>query len=210
MLNRDPNTIDRMSNEQYFTAEPASASQPYTIKVALPDGTMQLTTDRGVFSHGALDTGTRVLLLKAPAPSATGNLLDIGCGTGAIALTLGRRSPAATVWAIDTNQRALALTRENARTNKVDNVSACTPEQIDADLRFDTIWSNPPIHIGKPAMHAMLLQWLPRLTPRGQAVMVVQKHLGSDSLVTWLNTEGLPTERIGSAKGYRLLRTTLP
>ena len=59
-------------------------------------------------------------------------------------------------------------------------------------------------------MHEMLLRWLPRLTPDGAAVMVVQKHLGSDSLVTWLNAQELPTERIGSAKGYRLLRTTLP
>lgn len=198
-----------MSDEQYFTPDPATASQPFEIKVALPDGTMRLMTDRGVFSYGALDTGTRVLLLKSPPLSPTGNLLDLGCGVGPIAITMARRSPDATVWAVDVNNRALALTLANARTNQV-VVNTCTPEQIDPALRFDAIWSNPPIHIGKPAMHAMLLQWLPRLTPTGVAVMVVQKHLGSDSLLTWLNAEGFPTERISSAKGYRLLRTTLP
>lgn len=198
-----------MSNEQYFTPEPATASQPFEIKVALPDGTMRLMTDRGVFSYGALDTGTKVLLLKTPPLPRTGNVLDLGCGAGPIAITMARRSPEATVWAVDVNTRALALTRDNARTNKV-AVTTCTPEQMDPDLRFDAIWSNPPVHIGKPAMHAMLLQWLPRLTPTGEAVMVVQKHLGSDSLLTWLNAQGLPTERLSSAKGYRLLRTTLP
>jgi 16S rRNA (guanine1207-N2)-methyltransferase len=198
-----------MSDEQYFTPQPASVSQPFAIKVALPDGTMHLTTDRGVFSYGALDTGTRVLLLKAPPLPTAGQMLDLGCGVGPIAITMARRAPDASVWAIDVNNRALALTRENARTNKVANVHTCTPDEVDPDLRFEAIWSNPPIHIGKAAMHEMLLRWLPRLTSTGAAVMVVQKHLGSDSLQAWLTAQGLPTERIGSAKGYRLLRTTL-
>lgn len=198
-----------MSDEQYFTREPATASQPFEIKVALPEGTMRLITDRGVFSYGALDTGTRVLLLKAPSLATDGNVLDLGCGVGPIAISMARRAPHATVWAVDVNHRALALTRQNAQANKVFNVETCTPEEVDPAIRFDAIWSNPPIHIGKPAMHAMLHQWLPRLTPTGAALMVVQKHLGSDSLQTWLNDQGMPTERIGSAKGYRLLRTVL-
>ncbi len=198
-----------MSDEQYFTPDPQSASQPTTFAVAMAEGTMRLTTDRGVFSHGALDLGTRVLLLKAPPLPDTGHFLDLGCGAGPIAITMARRSPRATVWAADVNNRALQLTRENARANHVTNITACTPDEVDALIRFEAIWSNPPVHIGKAAMHEMLLRWLPRLTPTGAAVMVVQKHLGSDSLLTWLNAQGLPTERIGSAKGYRLLRTTL-
>ena len=200
-----------MSNEQYFAEKPTVASQEFSFKVALPDGTMHLTTDRGVFSHGALDTGTRVLILKAPPldPARTGagaHLLDLGCGVGPIAITMARRAPGATVWAIDVNNRALHLTRANARANKVANIQTCTPDEIDPAIRFEAIWSNPPIHIGKAAMHEMLLRWLGRLTPTGEAVMVVQKHLGSDSLLDWLNREGYPTDRISSAKGYRLLR----
>jgi 16S rRNA (guanine1207-N2)-methyltransferase len=196
-----------MNQEHFSTPDPTTASQPLTVSVALPDGTLQLTTDRGVFSHGALDLGTRVLLLKAPPPPPTGNLLDLGCGAGPIAITLARRSPDATVWAVDVNNRALRLCRDNARANKVTNVHTCTPEQVDDALTFAAIWSNPPIHIGKPAMHAMLLHWLPRLEPGGECLMVVQKHLGSDSLQAWLTAQGFPTERIASAKGYRILRT---
>jgi len=208
---REENQGESVSDEQYFAERPTVASQELSFKVGLPDGTMHLTTDRGVFSHGALDTGTRVLILKAPPldPARTGpgsNLLDLGCGVGPIAITLARRAPSATVWAIDVNNRALHLTRENARANKVTNIQTCTPDQIDPTIRFELIWSNPPIHIGKAAMHEMLLLWLSRLTPTGQAVMVVQKHLGSDSLLEWLNREGFPTERVSSAKGYRLLR----
>ena len=197
-----------MSNDHYFTEQPSSPTRPITFKVATPDGTMQLTTDRGVFSHGALDTGTKVLLLKAPSPPPSGNLLDLGCGAGPIAITLARRSPKATVWAVDINARALRLCRENARANEITNIQTCLVEEMPDDVVFDAIWSNPPIHIGKPAMHAMLLQWLPRLTRPGEAIMVVQRHLGSDSLQAWLTGQGFPTTRLGSAKGYRLLRST--
>ena len=196
-----------MTNEQYFEHKPTSPSEPVTFRVSLPDGSLQLTTDRGVFSHGALDLGTRVLLLKGPPLPPRGDLLDLGCGAGAIAITMAKRSPEATVWAVDVNARALRLCRDNARANKVTNVRTCTPEEIDQDVRFAAIWSNPPIHIGKPAMHAMLLHWLARLRADGEAVMVVQRHLGSDSLQTWLTIQGYPTERLSSAKGYRLLRS---
>jgi 16S rRNA G1207 methylase RsmC len=198
-----------MSNEQYFSPQPSSASKPYVIRVVLPEGTLALTTDRGVFSYGALDTGTRLLLLKGTAPSASGDLLDLGCGFGPIAITLARRSPGATVWAIDVNERAVSLCRQNAERNGVANVRACKPDEVPDDVSFDTIWSNPPIHVGKSALHELLLQWLRRLKPTGTATMVVQRHLGSDSLQTWLASQGFPTERIGSAKGFRLLRTSV-
>lgn len=195
------------AQEHFSTPDPTAASQPVTIKVAMPEGTMQLTTDRGVFSHGALDLGTKVLLLKSTDAPKFGNLLDLGCGVGPIAITLAKRSPDATVWAVDVNNRALQLCRDNARVNGVANVQTSTPEQVDDAIRFDGIWSNPPVHIGKPAMHAMLLQWLPRLADGAACTMVVQKHLGSDSLQSWLTDQGFPTERIGSAKGYRILRS---
>lgn len=197
-----------MTNEQYFTPQPSSPSSPYVIRVALPDGTLNLTTDRGVFSYGALDTGTRLLLLKAPQPPTSGNLLDLGCGVGPIALTLARRSPAATVWAVDVNERAVALCRQNAEANEITNVRAVLPDGIPDDMLFDCIWSNPPIHIGKTALHELLLHWLTRLSPSGSAIMVVQRHLGSDSLQEWLTAQGYPTERLASAKGFRLLRTS--
>ena len=194
-----------MSGSQYFERSPAVSSDPRTIRVSLPDGELQLQTDRGVFSHEALDTGTRVLLLGAPPPPATGDLLDLGCGTGAIALTLARRSPAATVWAIDVNDRALELCRGNAARNGITNVRVCEPDDVPATIRFATIWSNPPIRIGKPALHDLLTRWLTRLADGGTACLVVQKHLGADSLGRWIGEQGWPVTRLTSRAGYRLL-----
>lgn len=199
-----------MSGSQYFERSPDVPSDLRTISVSLPDGVLELQTDRGVFSHGALDTGTRVLLLGAPAPSATGDLLDLGCGTGAIALTLARRSPEATVWAVDVNDRALELCRANAERNGITNVRACRPDELPAEIRFATIWSNPPIRIGKPALHDLLSQWLGRLADGGTACIVVQKHLGADSLSRWFGERGWNVTRLTSRAGYRLLSITPP
>ncbi len=70
-------------------------------------------------------------------------------------------------------------------------------------MRFAAIWSNPPIRIGKQALHALLLQWLPRLADGAPALMVVQKNLGSDSLQRWLTEQGWPTERLTSRNAFR-------
>lgn len=199
-----------VAGSHYFDEEPTTDSSPRDVHLSLPDMHLVLATDRGVFGYDRVDSGTKLLLLHAPAPGATGNLLDIGCGTGAIALTMARRSPAATVWAIDVNERARALCRGNAERNGIGNVRVCAPDEVPADIRFETIWSNPAIRIGKAALHAMLLRWLSQLSPAGTAVLVVHKHLGSDSLQTWLGTQGYPTTRLASSAGYRILQATTP
>lgn len=192
----------------YFDEEPTTDSSPRVVQLLLPDLQLALTTDRGVFGYDRIDAGTKLLLLRAPAPAPTGNLLDIGSGTGAIALTMARRCPAATVWAVDVNERARDLCRSNAGRNGLTNVNVCSPDDVPADVTFDTIWSNPAIRIGKPALHTMLLRWLSRLSPAGEVVLVVHKHLGSDSLQAWLSGQGYPTTRLASSSGYRILHAT--
>ncbi len=194
----------------YFETRPSAPSAPTELTVALPDTSFTLRTDRGVFSHGSLDTGTRLLLLDAPPPARSGELLDLGCGAGPIAVTLARRAPEARVWAVDVNERAVALTSDNAARNGLVNVVAVTPQEVPDDVRFATIWSNPPIRIGKVALHDLLRRWIPRLTPDGAAILVVQKHLGADSLAGWMTTEGWGVERLRARAGFRLLRVTVP
>jgi 16S rRNA (guanine1207-N2)-methyltransferase len=192
----------------YFDEEPTTESAPREVQLLLPDAQFALRTDRGVFGYDRIDAGTKLLLLKAPPPSPAGDLLDVGCGTGAIALTMARRSPDATVWAVDVNERARDLCRGNAERNGLSNVRVCAPDDVPDHVRFATIWSNPAIRIGKPALHAMLSRWLGRLTPDGTAVLVVHKHLGSDSLQAWLTSRGFPTTRLASSAGYRILQST--
>ncbi|MEY2447810.1 MAG: rRNA (guanine1207-N2)-methyltransferase [Acidimicrobiaceae bacterium] len=192
---------------QYFEPEPTVASRQRTLDLVLPDGTLRLLSDRGVFAAAAVDPGTKLLLLESPPPSLGAvDLLDLGCGYGPIALTLARRAPDATVWAVDVNQRALALCAANAESNGLANVRVVSPEGIPADVRFAGIWSNPPIRIGKQALHEMLLSWFDRLDEDAKAWLVVQKHLGSDSLARWLEDAGWSAERRVSRAGYRILQ----
>jgi 16S rRNA (guanine1207-N2)-methyltransferase len=189
---------------QYFDSNPAVPSRPGSIELVLPDARFTLTTDRGVFSGDAVDAGTKLLLLELPTLSGT-NLLDLGCGYGPLALTLAHRVRTATVWAVDVNERALALCAANATANALGNVRAVLPAAVPVEVEFDAIVSNPPIRIGKPALHSLLLEWLPRLRPGGKAWFVVQKHLGSDSLATWLGAQGWTASRLVARSGYRVL-----
>ena len=189
----------------YFDEQPGAPSMPRDVELRLPDMTLTLTTDRGVFGYAQIDAGSKLLLLRAPAPPHIGNLLDLGCGVGTLAIPLARRAPDATVWAVDVNSRARDLCQTNAAANKTDNLRVAAPGGIAEDTRFGCIWSNPPIRIGKPALHLMLATWLTRLTADGYAVMVVHKHLGGDSLQRWLIEQGFPTERLASSSGYRIL-----
>jgi 16S rRNA (guanine1207-N2)-methyltransferase len=191
---------------QYFDEDPTAASDPREVVWSLPDGPLTLVTDHGVFGYGQVDTGTKLLLLSAPPPPPLGDLLDLGCGTGAIALTMARRAPDTTVWAVDVNRRARELCAANAVRNGIVNVRVAAPDEVPDDRRFAAIWSNPPIRIGKPALHALLLRWLDRMTPDGVAHLVVQKHLGADSLQRWLTEHGHPAERVAIGAGFRVLR----
>jgi 16S rRNA (guanine1207-N2)-methyltransferase len=189
----------------YFEARPAVASRPRTVRLRLPDLALELQADRGVFGFRGIDLGTEVLLREAPHPPPSGDLLDLGSGYGPIAVALARRAPAARVWAVDVNERALELTRANVATAGLDNVTASAPDQVAPDLRFDAIYSNPPVRVGKGPLHQLLEAWLPRLKPDAPAYLVVQRNLGSDSLAAWLAEQGWRVNRLKSKKGYRIL-----
>lgn len=188
----------------YFDESPRVPSAGVELAVQIEGTSLRLRTDRGVFSHGRLDPGTALLLRSAPPPAGS-SLLDLGCGSGALAIALAHRCPSATVWAVDVNARARQLTATNASLNGMANVVVTDPADVPPGVAFDTIWSNPPIRIGKPALHELLTAWLARLSPDGRGVLVVQRHLGADSLQRWLAEQGWPTRRIASSRGYRLL-----
>lgn len=198
-----------MSPEHYFTAEPASDGELRRRTVHLAGRELAVETAGGVFSPDHLDGGTEVLLQHVPEPPRTGDLLDLGCGWGPVALSLGLLAPAARVWAVDVNERALDLTRRNAAAHGLSGVRAVRPEDVPDDVRFAVIWSNPPIRVGKETLHAMLRQWLRRLVPGGEAYLVVAKNLGSDSLLRWLGEElagDAVVDRVATARGFRVLR----
>ena len=197
-------------HDHYFSAEPASEADRRPLTLTLAGRSVTVEVARGVFSPGGLDKGTAVLLdhLDAPPPGST--VLDLGCGWGPVALSAALREPTAAVYALDVNARALDLTRRNAATLGLDGVRAVRAEEVPVGVRFDRIWSNPPIRVGKAVLHDLLATWLPRLAPEGVASLVVQKNLGSDSLQRWVGAElGMRCERATSSKGFRVLEVRL-
>ena len=198
-------------SEHYFTASPAVKAEERTHRFSIRGVERTVVTASGVFSADRLDKGTQVLLDHVPDPPPTGSFLDLGCGWGPITLALADAAPGATVLAVDVNERSLALTARNAEVAGLDNVRTCPAQALLTELRetsrpVDLIWSNPPVRIGKDALHELLLSWLQLLSADGEAWLVVLKNLGADSLATWLTGQGWDVSRQASSKGFRVLR----
>lgn len=190
----------------YFNPTPSVPSRPRSVRLRLAaDQAVELATDRGVFGYRGVDLGTAILLREAPPPPLSGDVLDLGAGYGPIAIALARRSPDATVWAVDVNERAVELAAMNAEAAGLRNVRSCRPDEVPASVRFAAIYSNPPVRVGKAALHELLERWVGRLEADGHAYLVVQRNLGADSLAKWLGEAGYPVRRLKSKKGYRVL-----
>ena len=192
--------------EHYFSADPSAPFTRAPVRARVWGHDLALESGSGVFARGRLDIGTAVLL-RETEPPGPGRYLDLGCGYGVIGLAIAVAQTRATVDAVDVNERALLLATDNAASLGVaDRFVAATPDLL-PPASYDEIWSNPPIRVGKQALHVLLLTWLPRLAPGGRAVMVVGKNLGADSLASWLGEQGYPTTKLASAKGFRVLES---
>jgi len=194
----------------YFDEAPSGQMKTKEITVSLDGREVKVTTAGSIFSPEHVDTGTKILLEHIGEAPAGGDILDLGCGWGPIALALALHSPKATVWAVDINERARQLTALNAQNLGLSNVRVCHPDEVPAALEFTGIWSNPPIRVGKDALHELMASWLPRLEQRAEAYLVVQKNLGADSLQRWIeaSVSGIEIGRVDTAKAFRVLRAT--
>lgn len=197
-------------SEHYFSPTSGTDDSRHPLRVRLAGAERDLVTARGVFSGAGLDKATAVLLDRLdvlPDVPEGARIVDVGCGWGPIALSAALLHPASEVWAVDVSERARELTAENARRLGLSTVRVVSPEEVPAQLRADVIWSNPPIRIGKEALHGLLMDWSARLTPEGWMALVVGRNLGADPLAAWLAGQ-LPSREVrkaASAKGFRIL-----
>src|SRR6186997_2350625 len=123
-------------SSQYFSEQPAGAEVRRTITAQIWGQELTLITASGVFAAEGLDRGTAVLLRASPIPQGSPQILDLGCGYGSIALAIAVHCPGALVDAVDVNERALALCRENAEALGVaDRVRVLRPEDVAPDTR---------------------------------------------------------------------------
>lgn len=198
------------SQEHYFSVSPLGPSTTTTFTVSVAGRTIVLATSSGVFSSRGLDKGTAVLLDHLAShppdtPPAGSTIVDVGCGSGPLALALAVMYPECHVLAVDVNRRAVELCRENARRNSIANVRCVHLDDVDTNLQASLIVSNPPIRVGKTDLHRIMETWLARLEPSGSAFLVVSRHLGADSLARWMTAQGFDVHRRSSSKGFRVL-----
>jgi 16S rRNA G1207 methylase RsmC len=193
-----------VSSEHYFSANPSAEQKLTNVEFSVADQLFNLQAAAGTFSSGRLDKGTTVLLSLTDELPQEGRILDLGCGWGPIGIAIAKLASASQVWGVDVNARSVALANQNAKKLQLTNFQAVLSENLPSDLRFDEIWSNPPIRIGKKALHELLTKYLAVLTDQGRALLVVQKQLGAESLLKWLAAQ-YPAKRVSRVltdRGY--------
>jgi 16S rRNA G1207 methylase RsmC len=193
-----------VSNDHYFTANPQADLLPKSVSFEVAGETLTLTSSSGTFSSNRLDKGTAVLLQLADSFPAQGNVLDLGCGWGPIGISIAKLRPEVTVTGIDVNQRSVELANQNAKKLGLSNFKALLADELLEETKFDEIWSNPPIRIGKSALHEILEKHLGQLAPGGRAMLVIQKQLGAKSLFEWLEDKypGWKIRKARNDRGY--------
>lgn len=165
----------------------------------------RFVSDKGVFSKDSVDLGTRLLLENIDHSSLKGDVVDVGCGYGVIAIIIAKISKASLL-AIDINSRAIELTKENAVLNNV-SVKTCHHDGLSGiDQFFDTIITNPPIRIGKVKVYQLFAQAYEHLRVMGELWIVIRKQQGASSAVEELTRLFGNCAIITKKKGYWILK----
>lgn len=196
-------------NDQYYTADPSSESRPVPCAFPYRGHGLSFMTDAGVFSKGELDVGSRLLL--DALPTLQGDVLDIGCGWGAIGIAVAKANKQARVTMLDVNRRALGLCQENCLRNGV------TAEILESDgmaavlgRKFDAIITNPPIRAGKQVIYKMFADAAASLNTEGALYLVIRKQQGAESCVKYLKTLFNEVEKLDKSAGFWVLKASEP
>ena len=194
-------------SDHYYTSDPTSQSKPQQFTTDMLGNTLSFWTDAGVFSKGEIDKGTALLLNTLPPLS--GRVLDLGCGWGAVGVSLKKANPALEITMCDVNQRALSLSEQNLKDNGCaarvvlsDGLTALAGET------FDAVVTNPPIRAGKQAIYEMFRQSCDQLTPGGRLFLVIRKQQGAESAITYLKTLFNEVVTLKKGGGFWIIQCT--
>lgn len=192
-------------NDHYYSQTPTSESRPVSASFSYRGHNLTLMTDAGVFSRGELDSGTRILLEALPE-KLSGRILDLGCGWGPVGICVGLENPEAQIVFSDVNERALALTKDNAAKYKIDGTFIQSDGFTSIKGDFDCVITNPPIRTGKQVIYQMFADAQAHLVENGELYIVIRKQQGAESAKKYLQTLFPDVSVIDKSGGYWIIR----
>lgn len=187
--------------DHYYTAAPQSAHEHRSFGVDFAGRTLFFETDAGVFSKQRLDPGS-LLLCKSLPQDLAGDVLDMGCGWGAMTVLSLAAHPQLRVTMADVNERALALAQRNVTANGMRARAVLSDGFSSIDDLFDAVLTNPPIRAGKAVIYAMFSGARDHLKPGGRLFLVIRKQQGAPSTLAYLRTLYVRAEVIEREDGY--------
>lgn len=196
--------------EHYYSKQPQSDQKIATIDCRLRNQPFQFLTSSGVFSKKGVDFGTRLLIETFRAPNIDGDILDLGCGYGAIGIALAKSYPDRHITMVDINERAVTLAGKNAERHDATNVTMMQSDGFEqlAGRSFAAILTNPPIRTGKKTVQRLLRESMNYLIDHGELWIVVQKKQGAPSMQQFLSEIYAEVEVVARKKGYYIIKAT--
>ncbi|MFZ0891280.1 MAG: methyltransferase [Thermoplasmata archaeon] len=201
---------EELSPQHYFAERPRARSARHELRFLYRGELLTFLVDAGIFASHGLDPGT-ALLIENLEVRPTDQVLDLGCGWGAIGIAAAKSAPQGHVLLTDVNRRAVGLARSNIARNGIENADARVGPLYRPvrEERFDVIATNPPYHVGRAAI-LQILEGAPGfLRPGGRLVIVGKGSQGVRFYQAWLMEHWLgPVEVLGRRSGYRVLSAT--
>jgi 16S rRNA G1207 methylase RsmC len=200
-----------MAQDHYFSKKPTVKPHYGLVQVHLRGRFFQFLTASGVFSRKRVDLGTRLLIDSMVLPE-NGNVLDLGCGYGAVGIVAAALNPLVHVYMVDVNERAVQLAEENAKRNRVDNGifrNGFLYKPV-TDVQFETILSNPPMSAGLKIVLPIIRQAPAHLASKGSLQMVVRSKIGGKRFAEVMETIFGRVEVLARKSGYRVLMSKKP
>ena len=193
--------------EHYYTNSPTSEHEERSFRAVFAGRVLAFDTDAGVFSKQHVDPGSELLCRALPEDIA-GDVLDMGCGWGAMTVMTLARFPQVSVTMADVNERALALAVSNVEKNRMQAKAILSDGFEKIEGEFDAVITNPPIRAGKAVIYKMFEDAKTHLREGGRLFLVIRKQQGAPSALKFLKELYAKAEVIERDGGYWIIQCT--
>lgn len=191
--------------EYYYTGSPTSEHEERHFTTIFAGRSIAFDTDAGVFSKQHIDPGSELLCSALPE-EMTGEVLDMGCGWGAMTVMTLAKCPKVSMTMADVNERALALAVHNVEKNRMQARAVLSDGFERIEGLFDAVITNPPIRAGKAVIYRIFEDAREHLKAGGALYLVIRKQQGAPSALKFLKTLYASAEVIERDGGYWIIR----